>query len=343
MNWKAISLGAGGLLFMAISGLAAVVNQNYSQSANSKAESFRTEDEIAELKEAEEIMELAKNVRARESKELGDKLREWDVKNNYKETVREINKTANEAIEAFKESINYDARKEEIELAAENAIEEFKDSIDYDDKIRDLNGDVRTANEIYEKRCRLYNLADSDDEDISDTVKDLKKIEKDKRDSAVKEAKDRAKELREQLDKEKSDITRKMNSELRDLDKELLQTKNSVEKTRTEQLSVIDRKRDAYKANILDGLSKSRTDAEVHALEENTKSWNRVKDQEAIDAQRAIDFYKNAEAYEKWAAYFRDKNVPKWVVATVGTLPLIPVAWGTWSYIRFLYMTVKTI
>ncbi len=343
MNWKAITLGAGGLLFLAISGLAAAVNQNYSKSANEQAESFRTEEEKAELKEAEEIMELAKNVRARESKELGDKMRDWDVKNNYKETVREINRTANEAIEAFKDSINYDSRREEIEQAAENAIEEFKDSIDYDNRMRDLNGDVKTANEIYEKRCRLYNLADTDDEDISDTVKDLKRIEKDKRDDAIKDAKDRAKDLKDELDREKQEVTRKMNSELRDLDKELLTTKTSVEKKRMERLSVIDKKREKYKSDILEGLSKSRTDVEVHALQENTNCWNRVKDQEAIDAQRAIDFYKNAPSYEKWAAYFRDNNVPRWVVAMVGSLPLIPVMWGTWSYMKFLYMTVKTI
>ena len=343
MNWKTIALGGGAVLCAAISGLATAVNQSYSRNAHDKAESFRTEEEKEELSAANEVIRLAEAVRNREGKELTEKMRDWDIKNSYKETVREINRTAAEAIDAFKESINYDDRKEEIEQAAEDAIESFKDSIDFDDKIESLNDDISMANELFNKRCRLYNIADTDDEAISDAVRDLKKIEKDKRDNAIRAAKDDIQELKDKVDKEKSEINRKMNSELRELDKELIQTKNSVEKKRVEQLSVIDKKRDKYKSEVMDAMNRSRTDAEVHALQNDLTCRSRVKEQDQIDAQRAVDFYRNAPNYEKWAAYMREKHVPKWVVAFVGSLPLIPACWGIWAYARFLWMTVKTI
>ena len=341
MNWKAISfamLGIGGFIGALID--SAADRQLYSD-VNKKAVLDRDEKTVEKLDEALKNIELVDELNKRERKEIGDEVKKWKLANDYDGRLNRIHLDAENEIREFKESINYFDRKQEIEDKAESALDIFKESIEYDYEVEQLEDSIENAKLSYKKRSKLYDLAGHGDNDISDTVGELKKAEKEKMENAVKKAEDQIQELKNKVNAEKTKIDRLKNSELRTLENETSATSRKINQAAAEASDVIRKEFAAADADIRKKITDKRSDAENEAMDLYQESKDILEEQKIIDAKTARDLYANTPMHEKWANWFNAAGWPKWLVIGLGSLPFIPAGYLLFSYTKFLVQTVK--
>lgn len=338
MNWTYFSLGTSIFVGCLANWINESANAAYRKNAAAIAEGMKSEETLNQLKAAESTVKLADEVTARESREISKELATWDIKNDYNTRINEIHKSSLNEIDTLKESINYYARKDEIENTAETAIEDFKEDISYDEMMALYNGKISSATSSYKRKAKLYDLAGSDDDD---TVSELKKIEKKKMEEVIEEVKAKKSELNVKLEKEQNRINRQKNNDLRALEAEVNPGKNAIMQKEREATALITKERDAALNSIRENVHSKRSESEIKALNEKWNSQKFIDDQKISDTRNALDVYRNASTSDKWGAWLKANDVPKWLVALIAALPLIPAGFIVERYFKFVINTIK--
>lgn len=341
MNWKAISVGALGIFSIIMSCIDSASDRQLSNDVKNMAVDARSDTMREELNSAQKTIDLADEVSKRERKEINEQIGKWKKLNDYDARLNDIHQRAVDELCEFKNSINYSSRKQDIEDAADDALESFKESIDYDYEIDELEDEIETAKSLYKKHCKLYEIAGNNDDDISDTVNELKKSEKEKMEETVKKAQGKISEIKAKVSSEKAKIDRKKQSELRELENELQTTRTRINKTESEETAVIKKEYETASEDIRKAVFSKRTDDEIAAQENYYYCKERIANQKDIDAKRANEFYNNTPRHEQWAAWLKQNKCPKWFVAGVGALPLLPAGYLIVNYVSFIYRTLK--
>ena len=145
----------------------------------------------------------------------------------------------------------------------------------------------------------------------------------------------------EKLQMEESKINRQKNQDLRALESELTSAKSTISQKEKEALSAVNKERDKALEGIRESVHGKRTDAETDALNRRYSSQQYINDQKLQDTRNAVDIYRNAPTSEKWGKWFKANDVPKWFVATIGAIPLIPVGFLIERYVKFVFNTVR--
>lgn len=341
MNWRNISFGIIGIASAIGILVAESVDKYYSKKVDEKSLAQRDEATTDELNNAWEIVNNVDQMNKREAKELNEQVRQWKKLNNYDGKLRDIHQSVISELDDFKNSINYYERKQEIIDEADEELETFKDSIDYDYEIDTLNEDIEKAESIYKKRCRLFDISSSNDDDVSETVSNLKNAEKEIMNEAVKKAKSKIKELEADVANEKTKIDRKKQQQLKALESEISATKNQLDKRENDESSVIRQSFREAEQKFRSDIQGKRTDEETKALEKYDESHDTIDRIYREDAQRANSIYENAKPYEKWGEYLSNAGCPKWFFISVATVPFAAITYIGYAYVKFVVMTVE--
>lgn len=341
MNWKfisLISLGFGSLCYGLISSAA----DNYlSKNAADMAVERRAEGVEEDLKWANDNIRKADEIKARESKEVFDGVKQWKKETNYDGQIRDIHMNHADELQTFRESINYDVRRQEFDDEYEDALDSFKDSIDYDFEMDLANAEIREAEAVYKKRCKRFDDASGGDDDVSDILKDARKAEKEKRDEAVKEAKDKISNLKTKVLNEETKLNRKRQASIRELDAELQPTKLRLQKAEQEACKLLDDEKVKVTADLREQVTNKRTEEEQKILDWYDESQTVISAQKRKDSELAKEIYETTPEHEKWAGYFKATGVPKFFVVAIGVLPLIPTSYLVWKYVKFVWNVVR--
>ena len=341
MDWKFLSLaslGFGALVAGMISGAA---DRHYSKAVSDIAASSRDEGIDEELEHAKKTIEQADQVAARERKEILEGVRAWKRQSGYDEKIREAHLKTTDSLLEFKESISYDTRKQEIEDTYENDLDIFKESIDYDYEMALAEGKIEDAKNLYKRRCKKLDIASGGDSDISDALSDVKKAEKEKMDEAIKEAKSSIASLKNKVSTEDNKLTRKKQAALRELDAEILPTRNRLQKEEQEACKLLENEKTKVETELRATVSARRSAADQTALDLAEDSHMIIDRQIQKDAELAKKLYENAAESEKWGRYFKAHGVPKVFVGTAGVLPLVPVGYLVWKYTKFVAGVIR--
>ena len=340
MDWKLISLGSIGLFAFLINAISQISNQQYSIDANEKAVAMHTDEIERELNEANNKISLVDALNKRENKEIQDEINSWKRLNNFESRKREVHRLCENEMVEFKDSINYYDKKQSIIDAADDELQAFKESIDFDYEVKTREKIIDEAKSLYKKKCKLYDVAASDDS-VSEDAGALKAKAKSAMDETVKDTKSEINELKNKVEAEKNKINRKKQNELRALEYELQSTKTRLNKQETEQINAIEKEFENAKKDIRQRVIAKRTDDEISALSEYDKFKDRLSDQKIADADCAMDIYNNTPAYNKIAAYLKSIKCPKWFVGLVGILPMVPAGYLFFGYAKFVMQTIS--
>lgn len=338
MNWTYFSFGASIFCGILANWINESANAAYKKNAAVMAEGMRSQETEAKISECKETIKLADNVSSRESKEISSELAKWETKTGYKDQVNKIHADAVTELNNHKENIDYFNRKADIEQTAEDALEEAKESLGYDVYMHSYNRKISNAKTNCKRKIDLLGVAGDDDDDV---ISELKKIEKKKMQEIVDDAESKKAELNEKLQREESKINRQKNQDLRALESELTSAKSTISQKEKEALSAVNKERDKALEGIRESVHGKRTDAETDALNRRYSSQQYINDQKLQDTRNAVDIYRNAPTSEKWGKWFKANDVPKWFVATIGAIPLIPVGFLIERYVKFVFNTVR--
>lgn len=341
MNWKFISLitlGFGSLMYGLISSAA---DKHLADNVDDMAAEMRDEETREDLKWAENNLKEADKITARERKEICDGIRKWKQSTDYDSRMREVHATATDGIREFKESINYEARRQDIDDEYEDSLDNFKDSIDYDYEIDLCNAEIQDAESTYKKHCRRLELAGSGDDDISDALKDVKKNEKDKMNEVIKEAKGKISALKNKVSVEEQRLGRKKQAAIRELDLEVQPTKLRLQKEEQAACKLLEDEKAKAEFELRGEVIKKRTEEEQKVLDWVDESKTIMEAQTKKEYELAQKIYSEATESQKWAGYFKDKGVTKFTVGAVGVLPLVPVGYLVWKYVRFVTDVIR--
>lgn len=341
MNWKLwslVSLGFGSLVAGLIS---AAADQHLSNSVSSMAVEQRAEGVEEDLSWANENLKKADAIKARESKEIFDGVKAWKKETDYDGQIREIHTRYADELQTAREAVNYDIRRQNFDDEYEDALDSFKDSIDYDYEIDLANAAIKDAEAQYKKHCKRIDIASGDDDDISDALKDVKKAEKEKMDEAVKEAKDKISSLKNKVSNEEARLSRKRQASIRELDAEIQPTKLRLQKEEQAACKLLNDERAKITDEVREKVISKRTEDEQKTLDWIDESQTIIDSQKRKDAALARDIYEKTSESDKWAGYFKANGVPKFFVATLGALPLIPAGYLVGKYVKFIWDVVK--
>lgn len=341
MNWKfwsIMSLGFGSLCYGLIS---AAADRHLANSVDDMAIEQRAEGVDEDLKWANDNLKKADEITARERKEVFDAVKAWKKETNYDEQIRGIHDSHAEELRSFRETINYDIRRQDIDDEYEDALDSFKDSIDYDYEMDLANAEIKDAEDLYKKHCKRINDASGEDDDISDALKDVKKAEKEKMDEVVKEAKSKIKSLKNKVSNEEVRLNRKRQASIRELDAELQPTKLRLQKAEQEACKILTDEKAKIETEIRNNVTAKRSEEEQKILDWVDESQTVLDSQKQKDAALARDIYENTSESDKWAGYFKANGVPKFFVATLGALPLIPAGYLVGKYVKFIWDVLK--
>lgn len=340
MNWKLISLATAGFMGIAANYINEAANKHFLKISRERALMSISEETLDRLEKAKETVNLANEVATRERKAHSENMKTWKKEHNYDTRVRDIHQKTVEEMDEFKRSIGYFDRKQDIEDEYDDAVEAYKESVDYDYEVSLLEAEIEDAKNAYKKRCRKIEAATSGDDEISDALSDLKKSEKEKMDETVKEAKSKLSGMKNKLAAEESKLSRKKQQALRDLEGELQATKTKLEKIESEEMGKLYAEVNKYEEQSYESIEKLRSEKDKAALNEEDDALAFINSQKECDAKTATEIFENAPRYERWAEYLKAKECPRWLVAFVGALPLIPVGFAVEKYVKFVYHVV---
>ena len=341
MNWKVVTIGAGCLAAAAVKLINDAANKHYRNVSEAKAKNDISSDTIGEIQDAEDMLKMAEDVTKREHKEIYDGIKNWKRDQDYDFRIKGARDFKVSELENQKLAINYYVRKNEIDEAHDSELEAFKESIDFDYEM-DLNeGIIEDAEEAYKNRCRKIEKASGGDNDISDALRDLKNTEKEKRDAAIKDAKAKIAELKQKVGAEETRLNRKRQAELKTLESELQPIKLRLEKEETEVCNKINAERMKAEEDIRAAVKSKRTKKEQIAIDSQDEYRRYLDDQKSIEEQHALAIYESASISEKWGVYLKNAKCPRWVVAFLGALPLVPVGFAIERYVKFIFDVIK--
>lgn len=341
MNWKfisLISLGFGSLMYGLISSAA---DRHLADNVEDMAVEMRDDDTKEDIRWAENNLKEADKITARERKEICDGIRKWKQSSDYESRIRDLHNNTVDGIREFKESINYDARRQDIDDEYEDSLDSFKDSIDYDYEIDLANAEIQDAESVYKKHSRRIELAGGGDDDISDALKDVKKAEKEKMNEAIKEAKGKISALKNKVSAEETRLGRKKQAAIRELDLEIQPTKLRLQKEEQAACKLLEDEKAKVEAEIRSEVVGRRTEEEQKVLDWVDESKTIMETQTKKEHELAQKLYSDASESEKWAGYFKDNGISKFAVGAVGVMPLVPVGYLVWKYVRFVTDVIR--
>lgn len=341
MNWKfwsLITLGFGSLMYGFISSAA---DKHLEESVDDMAVEMRDDETREDIRWAENNLKEADAITARERKEICDGIRKWKQSSDYESRIRDLHSNTVDGIREFKESINYDARRQDIDDEYEDSLDSFKDSIDYDYEIELANAEIQDAENVYKKHSRRIDLAGGGDDDISDALKDVKKAEKDKMNEAIKEAKGKISALKNKVSAEETRLGRKKQAAIRELDLEVQPTKLRLQKEEQAACKLLEDEKAKVEAEIRAEVIGRRTEEEQKILDWVDESKTIMEAQTRKEHELARKLYEDASESQKWAGYFKDNGVSRFTVGAVGALPLIPVGYLVWKYVKFVSDVIR--
>ena len=341
MNWKFISLVSLGFGTLIAGIISSAADNHLSQTAGDMAIDQRAEGVEDDLKWAHDNLDKADKITSRERKEILDGVRAWKREASYDEKIRDIHNSAVEELREFKESIQYNTRRQDIDDEFDDALDSFKDSIDYDYEMDLANAEIRDAEAVYKKHCKKIADASDGDDAISDALKDVKKSEKEKMDETVKEAKAKISSLKNKVQSEEARLNRKKQAAIRDLDQELQATKARLNKQETDACKILNDEKEKVENNLRKSVTGKRTEEEQKVLDLVDESRTVIDAQKRKDSELAKKIYETTPEHEKWAGYFKANGVPKFFVATLGALPLIPAGYLVGRYMKFIWNVLR--
>lgn len=338
MNWKLIStvaLAGTGLVFGVIEMAA---DAHLKKLSKEKAIHLRSVEEAEAFDRAKKQIELYDDLKKRETNAVKAQVEGWKRSARYEDRRRDIYASLEEELDKFKASIGYDIKKQGIINDCENAVEAFKESIDFDDTISELEEAIEEAESKFDNQKDLFDAAGSD---ISETATELKMAAEKAKNKAVSEANEKLKAIKEKVETYRKQIERKKQVDLQKLEAQVLNEKSRLQSSTTKELSKLERQFEEARDDISHGIENGRTPDELEAIAMNGANKDFIRDQTALDSQRARNIYAETPHHECIAEWLKAKECPKWCVVFVSSLPIIPLGYLTVRYVRFVTMVLK--
>ena len=148
-------------------------------------------------------------------------------------------------------------------------------------------------------------------------------------------------ELKQKVGAEETRLNRKRQAELKTLESELQPIKLRLEKEETEVCNKINAERMKAEEDIRTAVKSKRTKKEQIAIDSQDKYRRYLDNQKSIEEQHALTIYESASISEKWGVYLKNVKCPRWVVAFLGALPLVPVGFAIERYVKFIFDVIK--
>lgn len=337
MNWKLISAVALAGTSLAFGVVELAADAHLKKLAKQRALASRTAEEAEAFEHAKKQIELYDDLKKRETNAVKARVGGWKRSARYEDRRRDIYSMQEDALEKFKASIGYDIKKQTILDEAENAVEAFKESIDFDDTISDLEELIREAESKFNSQKDLFDAAGSD---ISETATELKLAAEKAKNKAVAEANDKIKVLKDQAENYRKQIDRKKQADLQKLEAQMLNERSRLQSSTQKELSKLERQFEDARDDISHDIETGRTPDELEAIARNGANKDLLREQTAVDQRRADLIYEETPHHECIAEWLKAKDCPKWCVIFASTLPLVPLCYLTWRYIRFVTMIV---
>jgi len=333
MNWKLISLVALAGSHIAASAIEIASNRYYRKLAKLKAVDIRPAEASEMLQNAQDGIKAYRKLQERENGAMKMQMAEAKRTMRYDARKHDIYSGAEENLRQFKKSIQYEAKKKEFEAAAENEIAAFKSSLNYDSTIADLKKKISEANATCEAQMKSVSNVGAD---MSEAAAEYKLQAEKAKNKIVNEAEARIKELTDKVSAEATRVNGVKQAEIQKLESQVLNEQTRLNNAAQEELKALEQELGKAKSDISAGIEKARTKDDLKAIEQFSANEDAVRNAAAADAERASDIYHNAAHYEKLAAWFKAHTVPKWCVAVMGTLPLIPLGYLTVRYVTLV-------
>lgn len=338
MNWKLIAAGTMVVINAGFGILEIAADRHLKKTAKAKAMDIRPDDEIDAVNVANERLSAYKKLQEREQGVIKHKLETAKKTMRYDARKKEIYANLDSGLEQFKDSIGYDISRNAAIDNYDNGLAAFKESIDYDSNMSTYERMIKEAKDLYEEKKRVLDLAGDNVSDATSTAR--MEIEKAKG-KAVTEAETKIKALKDQVEAESKRLEKIKQSELQKLESQVLNEKTRLQKSMQKDLDILeDELRDA-RLEIAKDIEMSRTADDIDAIESYDRNKEVLHQQKLMDDQRAADIYESTPHHEKLASWLKKHQVPKWCVAVVGLLPLIPLGYLTFRYVGLVVNIIK--
>lgn len=338
MNWKLISTVALAGTSLAFGMIELAADAHLKKLTKEKAIHLRSMEEAEAYDRAKKQIELYDDLKKRETNAVKAQVEGWKRSARYEDRRRDIYASLDDELDKFKASIGYDIKKQGILDTAENELEAFKESIDFDNTISDLEEVIREAESKFDSQKDLFDAAGSD---ISETATELKLAAEKAKNKAVSEAKDKIGALKAKVETEKKRIDHSKQANLQKLEAQVLNEKSRLQSYTQKELGKLERQFEEAKDDISHGIENGRTPDELEAIAMNGANKDFIREQTALDSQRADNIYAETPHHECVAEWLKAKECPRWCVIFVSALPLVPLGYLTGRYIRFVALVVK--
>ena len=330
MNWKLIAAGSMVVINAGFGLLELAADRHLKRVAKERATNIRPEDEMNAFKEANDKLSAYRKLQEREKGAINRQVETAKREMRYDARKKDIYDNINAGVEQFKNSIGYDMNKNRFMDDYDNGLSAFKESIDYDDKISDLEKAIKDAKDIYEEKKRVLDLAGDNVSDATSTAR--MEIEKAKG-KAVSEAETKIKALKDQVEAESKRLNKIKQEEIQKLEKQVLNEKTRLQNSAQKDLDILEDELRQAKMDIAKNVEAARSAEDIEAIESYDANKETISQQKIMDEQRATDIYESTPHHERLAEWLKKHQVPKWCVAVVGMLPLIPLGYLTFKYV----------
>ena len=334
MNWKLISVVALGGAQVMLSAVNIASKAYLRKTAKVKAVDIRPEEETEILRKAKDELEAYANLKKTEEKGMANLVDAWKKDTRYDDRKRDIYQALEDEVAQFKTSIGYETKKQAAIDTCENELAAFKESIEYDTKISELEGKISEARKAFEDKSKIADIwSDGSTTTFASEAKLQAEKEKNK---IVAEAESKIKELKAQVDTKKKALEKVKQNDIQKLESQVLNEKTRLQKSTNAELDKLEKELATAKDEFSRDIAEMRTDADREAIRRHNENWETVKEQSFTDARRAADICEETPAHVRIAEWLGAKKVPRWVVAVLGILPLIPLGYLTGQYIALV-------
>ena len=315
-------------------------NDYAKERAKKDASDSVTEEEKYILDEAKKRCESYSKIMDRESKELQKELKTWKTNNNYDSRKIDILNASKQELNDFKAEIEYSENIQKLERNLKAGIKSFKDSINYDDEKTALEEIIEEAEDHYESLTEVFDIGE-DDDDISEVTMKLRHAAEEVKNAKVKEAKSKLKALDKKLSDETERLTKIKDQKVRSLEETVKSEKLRLDDKATEKINSLNSEKDSAKSDIFKGILDKRTESEKQIIESHNDDVQLIRQQKDHEVTLAKDILKNKPQSQKIGEYLTSQDIPKWVVAFCGAIPLVPVGYLVYRYSNFMRNVLK--
>lgn len=335
---KIIAASALGAFNVAAFAIHCAANKHAKVQATAKA--IEARDPIAKelIERAEQRCDIYKKVSAQEKTEFEKRVKDWKISAEFDSRKNDILNSIQVGLEEFKGKLGYYDECGSIEDDFEASLEAFKSSIDYDGEKAKLQGLIDEAKKHYESQKAIFDAAG---DDISETAMKLRHAEEEAMTVKVKDAKGKLETLENQLKEETEKLQKKKVDKLRGLEEKVSKEKIRLDKKTDKDLDKLNDELSRAEDNILKDIRKHRDDEQKAAFANHENDIWILNEQKKEDKKLADQFYNEMPGSLKIANYLSDHHVPKYVVAFIAALPLIPVGYFGYRYGHFVLDVIK--